>query len=650
MSGRLNQNLLEYLGIIRRRMAAIVVTIVVIMILIVGFILLAPPRYTASSQIVFDSNMAANNIDLQPVLSRQPPDEAFILSELDVIRSRSLAQRVINKLRLDENSDFNKSLRPADFFSEMIRSHAPVTWLRMWERWQPGWAEALFPSSPPPGLDMLKEQLVDKFQRSVSVTRNNRSRTINVSFTASTPKLAADALNTLTELYLVARMDDRLENAKRASTWLAEQIQELRDRADQADKAVEEYRASHNLFEASRETLISKQVGELNTRLTDASIERREAEANLIQVRRLLNGAGTIDATPQVMQSELIRKYREDELALERRDAQMTQEYGDRHPLLIQLRAEKQRLEEKMRTEIVRIALSLENQAKMARDRENSIQANLQNVKLTMAEANADSIKLRALERQADASKVLLERMMGAILQVSAEESEKSHTPDARLISSAPPPKYPSFPPKLLLLLSGLVISTFLGGILAFVLEHLDISLRSAEGVEAACGLPVLAHVPVIKVGKHGQPADYILMRADSAFGESIRSLFTRLLLTSPHLPSQVILITSAAPGEGKTSISLSLARMQARAGRRVVLIDADFRKSTIADTLKAEASPGLLEVINCADGTTSSSSTAHLFWSSPMRRSSRPWPMRRSLWSDGGRLGGRSPRLPRAS
>ena len=297
--------------------------------------------------------------------------------------------------------------------------------------------------------------------------------------------------------------------------------------------------------------LISKQIGELATRLTDAVIERRAAEANLLQVSRLLNGAGTIDATPQVMQSELIRKYREEELALEQREAHMTEEYGDRHPALIQLRAEKQRLEEKVQTEIRRIALSLKNQAQMARDRENSLQGNLQNVKATMANANEALIGLRALERQAEASKVLLEQMMGALLKTSADENAKSQTPDARLISTAPIPQQASFPPKLLLLFNGFLASTFIGALLAFVVEHLDSGFRSAEQVEATCGLPVLAQVPIVRAGK-SEPAAYVLNYPRSAYAASIHAIYTRLLLISGQRPPKVLLFTSARPGRGQ--------------------------------------------------------------------------------------------------
>jgi capsular exopolysaccharide synthesis family protein len=586
LPGQLNQNLSENLKVLRRRFPVIVYTTAVIMALVIAFIFLASPQYTAFSQIVFDSKVAPNSIDLRPILSGEPPDEAFILSEVDVIRSRSLAKRVIDKLRLDENPDFDKSIRPDGLFSALIKRHVPEKW-RIWE-------------GKTPSLETHMEQLVDEFQRSITVSRNNRSRTVNINFTASTPRLAADALNTLAEFYLVARMEDRLDNAKRASVWLTEQIQDLREKAGNSEKAVEDYRSKHNLFGTSQETLISKQIGELNTRLTDAVIERRTAEANLLQVNRLLNGAGAIDATPQVMQSELIRKYREEELALEQREAYMTEEYGDRHPVLIQLRAEKQRLEEKMQTEIRRIAVSLNNQAQMARDRENSLQGNLQNVKALMANANEASIGLRTLERQAEASKILLERMMSALLQTSAGENAKSQTPDARLISTAPVPQQASFPPKLMLLFSGFIASTFIGGLLAFVVEHLDGGFRSAEQVEAICGLPVLAQVPVVRAGK-SEPAAYALNYPRSSYAASIHAIYTRLLLIAGQPPPKVLLFTSARPGEGKSTISLSVARQQAMSGRRVVFVEADLHLPCIARVAGVGYSPGLMDVLSGA-------------------------------------------------
>jgi succinoglycan biosynthesis transport protein ExoP len=588
MTVQLNQNLSESLRILRRRLPVIIAPIAVLMSLVVAFIWLVAPKYTASSQIVFDSKVTPA-LEVRPTFAGEPPADAFILSEADVIRSRSLANRVIEKLRLDQNPDFNSSLRPDEPVTALLKRYVPQRWLPIRK-----------PAATP---QIQRERLIDEFQRSVTANLKSRSRTVNINFTASQPQLAADGLNTLTDLYLVSRMEDRLNDAKRASAWLTEQIQKLRDQAEEAEQEVENYRATNNLFETAQETLVSKQIVELNSRVTDAGIDRRMAEANLVQVRRLLNGAGSIDSTPQVQQSQLIRKYREDELTLERREAQMAEDYGNLHPTLIQLRADKQRLQDKIRTEIERVGRGLETEAQMARDRENSLQASLRDAKGTLARANAASVGLRTLERQADASKVTLERMLGALLQTSAVEDMRSQTPVARIISPASVPEKPSFPQKTLLLFSGLIASAFAGVLLAFLIEHLDGGFRSAEQVEAACGLPVLAQVPIVREGKAVPAAAYALDHPRSAYAAAVHAIYARLLLMSGERPPRALLFTSTEPGEGKSTISLSLARQQAMSGRRVVFVEADFHRPCISRVAGVGAAPGLMDVLSGAAG-----------------------------------------------
>lgn len=573
----LNQNLSETFRILRRRLWIIVATVVVVMALVVAFLYLAKPRYTANAELVFDSKVPPV-FDMRAMFAGETPEEAFILSEIDVIRSRSLATRVIERLHLDQNPDFNRRLRPDGEIEAMLKL------LRgLWASEEP----------PNPG-----ELLITDFQKSVFAKLTPRSRTVTVSFTADHPQLAADVLNTLVESYIMLRMEDGFENARRSSAWLAEQTQKARDQLGLSGQAVEHYRKQHNLFETSKETLISQQIAELNSRLTDAGIQRRGAEADLLQVRRLLNGAGVIEATPQVLQSELIRKYREEELALERRDAQASKDYGDRHPAMIALRAEKERLQDKIRLEIRKVASSIETQAQMARDRENALQASLQNVKATMAQANEALVGLRTLERQAEADKLMLDRLLAALVQTNVEEDAKSQIPNARIISSAPVPDRQSFPKVIPVLLSGLLLSIFAGVVLAFVAEHLDGGFRSAEQVEAACGLPVIAQVPRIRA-RRKDAAAYGLDNPRSAYAAAIYAIYTRLRLMSAKQPPKVILFTSAEPEVGKSTTSLSLARQLTLTGRRVILIEADIHRPCIAGRAEVAHAPGLTEVLS---------------------------------------------------
>ncbi len=348
-------------------------------------------------------------------------------------------------------------------------------------------------------------------------------------------------------------------------------------------------------------TLLTEQISTLNNQLSETRRARTESEANLAQVQRLLTSPDKLNTAVQVLESSLIQNLREAQSALARREAAMAQDLGPMHPQSIQLREERNKLTADVDMEVRKVISSLENKVDVARRQEALVVDELNGLKAQMGEANEAAVGLRTIERDAEANRLMLEKFMATFMETSAQEDVSSQLPDARIISRAAVPDGPSFPKKLWIGAGGFAFSVLAALLLALSLERLDSGFRSAEQLEQETGLPVMAHVPIIAGGKGGSPADYILERADSAFGESIRSLFTRLLLVSPNSPPQVVLITSAEPREGKTSISLALARMQAKAGRRVVLVDADFRKSTVAELLKVEASPGLLEVMNGA-------------------------------------------------
>jgi polysaccharide biosynthesis transport protein len=306
----------------------------------------------------------------------------------------------------------------------------------------------------------------------------------------------------------------------------------------------------------------------LSSKLTDATIARLAAEANLAQVRQLLRSADRVDTASQVLQSALVQRFREEELDLERREAQLNEQLGPRHPAMVQLQAEKKRFQQKVRAEINKIVNGLENEVEVARSREAALSHDQEALKRQMAQANEASVGLNSLQRDAEANRLLLEKFSTAFMETSAQEDVQSRLPDARIISPAPIPEKPSFPKKLLLLAIAFVGSTVTGVLLAFVVEYLDAGFRSAEQLEEATRLPVLAHVPRLTVTKlRGEDVvDYILRRPQSAFAEAVRSVYTRLLLLTPlERPPQVVLLVSAIADEGKTTIALALARQQAQ-------------------------------------------------------------------------------------
>jgi len=556
----------------------------------------ATPRYTAELQVVFE-NKTGPLFDFQAAVAGAPQDEASILTEIEVIRSRKLADRVIKALQLDQDPEFNGKLRPPSALSTFFKDTLGLD---------------LFPAKAPNEFDPTQltveelrdkenNKIIDALLEDVQAKQIPRSRAVVINFTSESPRTAARVLNTLSELYLVARLEDKFDNAQRASSWLAGRIQVLREKVEASEREIEAYRKRHGLFEGRATSLVTEHVSDLSSKLTDATIERRAAEARLAQVRNL-RSADSVDTAVQVLDSKLIERFREQELELERKEAELGQSLGARHPAVIQLQAERQRFREKLQAEIGKIVQRAENEVVVARGREAALQRDLSSVKGDMVQSNQASIGLRALEREADANKLLLEQFLASFMQASAQEDMRAQLPDARVVSPAVMPDKPSYPRKVFVVMIAFLGSILVGGLFALTLESLDAGFRSAEQIEAVTELPVMAHVPLLTTTKGGgeRPETFILKRPDSAYAEAIRSLRTRLLLAFGDRPPQVLVLTSAEPDEGKSTLGLSLVRAQAQADRRTLLIDADFRRSRLTTRITGISDqPGLYEVLS---------------------------------------------------
>lgn len=556
-----------------------------------AFVYLVPPRYTAELTAVFEPR-GGEVLKVDASLPEIPQDEASVLNKIEIFRSRSLAERVVDSLKLQEDPEFNADLAPKRGAFAWIRSAVAATF-------------GVGPSPRQPVQrgeeeDVSRQRVVDNVLHRLEIQQIGRSRSAVVRVTGSDPVVAARVANALGDQYVVAHLEDKLENARRASDWLASHVARLREDVRKAEGKVEAYREQHNLLQGERATLVTQQISDLNTKLIDANIASRAADANLAQARKLARVNDTSSAVP-VLQSELIRKFREQELDLERRDAELSDQYGPRHPLIAQLGAEKVRLQAKISAEIARIVRGLESEVEISQAREKALASDLEKLKQELGGSNEASVGLRSLERDAEASRLLLQRFMAAFMETSATEDVRSVTPDVRIVSRAAVPESPSFPRTSIMIVGALVSGCVFGIVFAFGLEALDATYRGAEQVQADTQLPVLAHVPKVSFARlRKEPLiDLVLTRPKSAYAESIRSLGTSLFLRAPQgTLLQTILFVSSQPGEGKTTTALSFARMQAAAGRNVVIVDADIRRSKVAEILQLTNTFGLTDLL----------------------------------------------------
>ena len=234
----------------------------------------------------------------------------------------------------------------------------------------------------------------------------------------------------------------------------------------------------------------------------------------------------------------------------------------------------------------------------MARIREQTLDRNLENLKAEAAKLNTFQGRLRVLEREAAANRTLFDTFLSRWKETGGQE-EIQHA-DARIISHAEVPARPVSPRKVRIVGVALGFSVFLGIFLVYLIEELDSGFRSSEQIESMTGYGVLSLVPLLTRLrlKRNQPVMYAMDKPTSSFAEALRTLYTGILLSNVDTTPKSLLITSSLPEEGKTVISAAMARLLARSGRKVLLIDADLRRGQIAKVLDLPNEYGLVEIL----------------------------------------------------
>jgi capsular exopolysaccharide synthesis family protein len=576
-----------------RRKGFVAATVLLLMILAIAAVFLLTPRYTASAFVLINPQKA-DVIDVQAVLSGIPTDQQSIVSQAKVLGSRSLAARAVKALSLDKDPEFNPDLQPPTIVTSAIaaiRQFLTVVGL-------------VAPNSMTDEQRAEKEQInvVDNFLDDLIVTPQAGSSVIQVSFTSDSPRTAASVVNTLADLYIGAQVEAKTAAIAHANDFLDEQLKVLQEKTLASENAVEAYRASKGLIKGKLETegstISSEQISDLGTQLVEAQAKRAEAEARLVQAEGLAPG-GTVGSTTEILDSPLIQKLREQESDLNRALADAKLKYGPTHPQMVALKAQMANLQATIATETRKIIGSLHKEAVVARNNEQAIEAKLNDLKVQVGGLNEADVQLRALEREADANRLLLQAFLTRSVETNHQDTNLQ--PDAQIISRADVPQQPSFPQTKLLLMASFLMAVFVAILLALTVESLDRGIRSAEQVRRLMGVRSLGLVPGLKTWRWAsrRPEDYVLRKPDSAFAEAIRIMNADLSLMNAGQSSKTVLITSAVPAEGKTTVAVSLARLVAARGRKVLIIDCDLRHPSLHRSFGSPLSPGLVEVLS---------------------------------------------------
>lgn len=436
--------------------------------------------------------------------------------------------------------------------------------------------------SPEQAADLVRKRRLSHVANGLRIQQLDRSMIISVAFSSPNPAEAARIVNALADLYVDQRLQQKKALTAGANEFLENRLVQLEQEVRQTEIAIEEFIRQNDVSTSTSIGVGNRQLDDLTSLLVESRATRKERETRLQFIEAQQARGGSMQALTEVLQSPYISSLWQEDGELRRQLAELRSIYRDEHPAIIDILEEREDVQRRMNDEVARVVQNLRNELRVAREREISIQADIDALMETSGSVGQNEIELRRLEREADATRQIYE----SFLQRYKETREQQALVDAnaRVIERADPPSQPSSGNPNRIIATGGFLSLALGLGLAYLREKLDNGVRSGKEIEHAVGLPYLGLTPFLSTRhrKGRKIHEHMLAKPLSAYTESIRQLYTVLRLANVDKPPKVVQLTSSVPQEGKTTISVSLAIALAMDGKSTILVDGDMRHPSV--------------------------------------------------------------------
>jgi capsular exopolysaccharide synthesis family protein len=423
--------------------------------------------------------------------------------------------------------------------------------------------------------------LAKKISRTITVSRRGDVRVVDILAVNEDPAFAAASANLLAEAYLLSQIESKTARSDNSSEFINARLAELQSNAIATQTAVDQYRASRGLSSNNSATNAEQEVSNLNTQLAQARADLAEKRGRYNSAREQMTRGGAGADVGAALGSGTVASLRQQESNASARLAVLRERYGPLHPERRQVEQELKDIRERIQDEIDRVLSNLEAEVQTAQSRVSSIESSRGSALGAVRGNSMAQTGLSALEQKAAAAQAIYE----SFLERSQESGalRNSAMPDATIASRAVVPSAPSSPNYFLIALAGLVLAISAGLFAILMAEYLRRGVQTKRDVERRLQLRYAGAIPILSSTIKGRrtieaPHDYVLKHPHSLFAEAFRSIRTFLTL-SPGTRPRTIAVTSALPGEGKTTTAVCLARTSAAEGLSVVIVDADLRR-----------------------------------------------------------------------
>jgi capsular exopolysaccharide synthesis family protein len=611
-------------GVLRRwkLVAAIALSVLIATYGIVKLIL--PSRYKSTVEIlVYDPQQQIDAAVQKPI---SPFVEALgndaINTEINILKSKSVALRVVSELGLDTDPDFQSQglqighlVKPLEIVAKRLgmadlAERLGIVGLGRADANSEQTVSALEEKAEK--LDQAADELIKRLDI------YQEPYIIFVSATSRDPIKAQRLASTIANDYLASQREARQEALDHVATWLKGHMDNLKSRDLETEASIEKLKAESGVRESESDKVKEQQIRDLGTQLMTAREEVNDKSARLEQARHVIdtNGNidsfpeltgpamdkevrrnnGNVDSIPEVTSSTTLKELRQKRMELNSRLADLQSRFGERNVQIVTVRTDLATVNKQIDAEVGNVLATMKNASDIAVRREQRLETDLQSL---TANLNSETyVKLQQLRHAADSDRKDYESYLAQYNNIA--EQREMQSASARIISPATLPRSPASNRLKFFALGG---GAGLGGglLLAFLLEYLKPGIRTSAEIEQSFGLPVLGFVPLVSQRKtHGasnyQSLDRVANEPLSHLSEAVRSMRVHLQLLSAG--SKVILITSALPGEGKSTAAMLLAASCVSSGKKTILLDCDLRLRSTSKVLRRKHQLGLSEFL----------------------------------------------------
>jgi succinoglycan biosynthesis transport protein ExoP len=519
------------------------------------------PVYEGAARLQIDP-MRSSSLGLDdPDKSVSPDVDGRLKTEVEIIRSSTVATQVMDSLGLYANPHF----AGPDTVGPEVKNLSKLA-------------------------PALRRRLLDRFGSSLTVSVVPNTQIVEIRFRNSDAVLAADTANSIIEEYIQRNFQARIDGTVQVSQWLSKQMEEIRNSTAVSQQKLAEFQRENNLLGSNEsDNIVTDRLKQINEELTHIEADRIVKEG-----RYRLADTGDPELIGSIVPSMTLQTLRNQQAELETQYALLSAKYGTGYPKLLELQAQLTSLTANINAERENIKTRLANDYNAAAKTEAMIRKDFERQKAEAYNLNEHATQYSILKHEVESGQHLYDTLQSKMKEASVTSGLTSSY--VNVIDRAELPQAPVEPRKKLYLGLGLAGGLCGGVLLGLIRNSFDDTIGTAEELEAVTDLPELASVPVLELLSIKNRTllgtgsllelkskfDSISIREPNCLGaEAYRSLCSVILLSSDTNPPKVIVVTSAMPGEGKSTVTCNLARALAQRRKRVLVVDADLRCSS---------------------------------------------------------------------